>query len=98
MEAYDIESSLFYLKKIYDWSNELHSRSSITEPILIGGWAVDVFNSWFGSQDIDLITNIRTENSLKYHLRVEEGFSVKEVTPNEKTIYKRTKENRENSR
>ncbi len=95
METYDIDGSLFYLKKIYDWSNNKHSNSGVTEPVLIGGWAVDIFNSWFGSQDIDLITNSKTEKSLKYYLRREEGFSIKESAQGEKTIYRKTKGNRE---
>lgn len=95
MDDYDIEASLVYLKKIYGWSNENHSRSNITEPILIGGWAVDCFNSWFGSQDIDLIVNSRTESSLKYYLRTNEGFSIKEDINGERKIYTEINGNRE---
>jgi len=32
--------------------------------VLVGGWAVDAYNPWYGSIDIDLVTNNRTKHSL----------------------------------
>jgi len=36
--------------------------------VLIGGWAVYLYNRWYGSVDIDLIVNSKTKNSLKSYL------------------------------
>ncbi len=54
----------------------LQSREDPASPktILIGGWAVHSFNPWYGSIDIDLITNSRTRHSLKEHLVTDRGF------------------------
>jgi len=54
----------------------LHDKEEHDNPttVLIGGWAVDSYNSWFGSIDIDLITNNRTRESLMYYLRENRGF------------------------
>lgn len=90
MLAQDVVDSLHYVEKIYEWSRRNHAKSNIKEPIVIGGWAVDVYNSWFGSLDIDLITNSRTEQSLKYYLRKEEGFSIDDSFSNQKSIFKAT--------
>ena len=69
---------------IVDSSNEelqeiarfLQTREVVASPItvLIGGWAVHSYNPWYGSIDIDLITNARTRNSLKNHLVENRGF------------------------
>ncbi len=42
--------------------------------VLIGGWAVYVYNPYFGSLDIDLVTSSRTRGTLMQHLRDERGF------------------------
>ena len=54
----------------------LHVKEKHDNPttVLIGGWAVDSYNSWFGSIDIDLITNNRTRKSLMHHLRENRDF------------------------
>ena len=54
----------------------LHGKEEHDNPttVLIGGWAVDSYNPWFGSIDIDLITNNRTRESLMYYLRTNRGF------------------------
>jgi len=31
--------------------------------VLIGGWAVYCYNPWYGSVDIDLVTNSRAQNT-----------------------------------
>ncbi|NPE27561.1 hypothetical protein HNV12_06175 [Methanococcoides sp. SA1] len=55
----------------------LHEKEEREEPttVLIGGWAVDSYNSWYGSIDIDLITNASTRKSLMHHLRNDRGFT-----------------------
>lgn len=42
--------------------------------VLIGGWAVHSYNPWYGSIDIDLITNSKTRKNLKEHLVSTRGF------------------------
>jgi hypothetical protein len=54
----------------------LQEKENVEEPttVLIGGWAVDSYNPWFGSIDVDLITNSNRRSSLSYFLREERGF------------------------
>ncbi len=69
-----ISDSLEELTYIMNW---IHSREASADrpvTILIGGWAVYVYNPWYGSIDIDLVTNNRTKESLKHHLIHERGF------------------------
>lgn len=58
--------------------------------VLIGGWAVYSYNQWYGSVDIDLVTNSRTRHSLMWYLRNERKFVIRhdEMAPTtvEKTI------------
>lgn len=42
--------------------------------VLVGGWAVDAYNPWYGSIDIDLVTNNRTKHSLMRILVNEREF------------------------
>ncbi|ABE52890.1 Hypothetical protein Mbur_2013 [Methanococcoides burtonii DSM 6242] len=55
----------------------LHEKDEREDPttVLIGGWAVDSYNSWYGSIDIDLITNASTRKSLMHHLRNDRDFT-----------------------
>lgn len=66
----------FSLDELDIISRYLHEKEENDDPttILIGGWAVDSYNSWFGSIDIDLITNNSTRESLMYYLRENRGF------------------------
>lgn len=68
-----IELSLVELNEIIQYLQEKYAD---TEPkaVLIGGWAVDSYNSWFGSIDIDLVTNSRTRKGIMHHLREKRGF------------------------
>lgn len=68
-----MDSSRIELINIFRWVN---SRESNTKPItvLIGGWAVFIYNKWYGSQDIDLITNSGTKSSLMWYLKKKWGF------------------------
>lgn len=66
----------FSLDELDVISRYLHENEENDDPttVLIGGWAVDSYNSWFGSIDIDLITNNSTRKSLMYYLRTNRGF------------------------
>ena len=60
--------SLDELKIIHSWVEEQNINSGKPGVILIGGWAVDSYNSWYGSVDIDLVTTSDIRNDLKYFL------------------------------
>jgi hypothetical protein len=69
-----IELSRNELTYILQWVNARgeNSRSPVT--VLIGGWAVDAYNPWYGSIDIDLVTNNATKSSLEWHLLNTRGY------------------------
>lgn len=69
-----IRYSLDELEVISQYLHEKEEREDPTT-VLIGGWAVDSYNSWYGSIDIDLITNASTRKSLMHHLRNDRGFT-----------------------
>lgn len=70
-----IAMSLEELNFILNWIRE-EQGESYNNPItvLIGGWAVDAYNPWYGSVDIDLVTNSRTKNRLKRILIRRRGY------------------------
>ena len=41
---------------------------------LIGGWAVDAYNSWYGSRDIDIMASTKVVSELKKYLYFERGY------------------------
>jgi len=69
-----ISSSLEELIEIFRWirAHEKNERGQVT--VLIGGWAVYSYNPWYGSVDIDLVTNSRSRQDLMWYLRNEHGF------------------------
>lgn len=69
-----ITSSLNELKIIQRWTEEIGKNSEKPVVVLIGGWAVDSYNSWYGSIDIDLVTKSDVRSELKYYLRTEHGY------------------------
>lgn len=60
--------SLDELKAIFSWISERESMLKDPMTVLVGGWAVYSYNSYWGSIDIDLITNSKTKKSLKKYL------------------------------
>ncbi len=75
-----IERSLAELRNIVAWIAGREGGSTTPTTILIGGWAVDAYNPYVGSVDIDLVTNSRTRRSLMYHLVHHEGFHYERYT------------------
>ncbi len=69
-----ISESLEILHDICQWTGNHESPDSAYLPVLVGGWAVHVYNPWFGSLDIDLVTSKKTRHSLKWYLKREKGF------------------------
>ena len=70
-----VSDSLDELKHIMEWIRRREKDRDKPITVLIGGWAVYAYNPWYGSIDIDLVTNNRTKESLKHHLIHERGFS-----------------------
>ena len=60
--------------------------------MLIGGWAVHAFNPWYGSIDIDLITNSRTKKGLMAHLVSTRGFTHQRNDDDTKRVQKVTED------
>lgn len=95
MPAYDpnpqiIQFSIQELEKIVSWINRKGGDLSSPNVILIGGWAVDAYNPYLGSVDIDLVTNSKTKQSLMYYLRTNEGYVYDRRFPLTKTVVKQT--------
>lgn len=71
-----IHVSLEALDAISKWVEE-QERVGKCPPVtvLIGGWAVYSYNPWYGSVDIDLITNADIRKDLMRYLVEKHGFS-----------------------
>lgn len=81
--------SLKELIFIINWINEREDQLEKPITILIGGWAVDAYNPWYGSIDIDLVTNHRTKEYLKRILFRNRGYE-RMRSPLVNTVYKLT--------
>ena len=89
-----IEESLKELVFIINWINERENDLDNPITVLIGGWAVDAYNPWYGSVDIDLVTNNRTKNHLKQILFETRGYE-RLKSPLVNTVYKPIKEDQQ---
>ena len=63
-----VKQSLEELKYILQRVRVREGNDENPVTVLIGGWAVDSYNSYFGSADIDLVTNNATKQNLIWHL------------------------------
>ncbi len=70
-----VTESFAELKTVLKWLGERGENPEEPTTVLIGGWVVYSYNSYFGSIDIDLITNNKTRASLMYYLRKEQGYT-----------------------
>ncbi len=63
-----IEESLNEVSSIFQWA--YNGNPDLTHPklILVGGWAVDVYNPWYGSIDIDLMITSKEKKALLNYL------------------------------
>ncbi|MCG7844197.1 MAG: hypothetical protein MIO90_02050 [Methanomassiliicoccales archaeon] len=84
-----IDASNLELQAIAEYLQDREGAVSPTT-VLIGGWAVHAYNPWYGSIDIDLITNSRTKQSLKEHLVSARGFDRYRTSDDTKRIEKIT--------
>ena len=85
-----IEVSGQELRKIGEWNDRHDNGSSVPSLVLIGGWAVDAYNPYLGSVDIDLVSNSHTSHSLMHHLHQFEGYEYDVLYPFGKTVLKTT--------
>jgi hypothetical protein len=70
-----IGASLEELITIFRWVQARGEDERDPLTVLIGGWAVYCYNPWYGSVDIDLVTNSRARHHLMKYLREERGFT-----------------------
>ncbi len=85
-----IEKSLEELQFIFNCVRRRGETSENPKTILIGGWAVDAYNPWYGSIDIDLITNSKMKGDLKYYLKKIRKYGSCEIQVGVRTISKMT--------
>jgi hypothetical protein len=62
------------LIEIFRWAYDRERGGNRPITVLIGGWAVYSYNQWYGSVDIDIVTNSQTRQDLMWYLRNERGF------------------------
>lgn len=79
MPAHDVpqtvkDTSLAELIEIFRWLRNRGEEESHPTTVLIGGWAVYTYNQWYGSIDIDLVTNGRTRQDMMGYLKYNRGF------------------------
>lgn len=74
--------SLDELKAIFSWINDREGDGERPITVLVGGWAVYSYNSYWGSVDIDIITNSKTKRSLKKYLLDRRDFHPDKETTN----------------
>ncbi len=82
-----IEASLVELAEIYRWVNDRESRKNPVA-VLIGGWAVYCYNPWYGSIDIDLVTNAGMRQHLMRYLLTNRGFIRRRNPPFKNSVVK----------
>lgn len=83
-----INSSREELIEIFRWAYDRESDRNSPITVLIGGWAVYSYNPWYGSVDIDIVTNSQTRQDLMWHLRNERGFVPQRETMAPTTVAK----------
>ena len=69
-----INASREELIEIFRWALSREKNAEYPITVLIGGWAVYSYNKWYGSADIDLVTNSKTREGLMKYLRDNRGF------------------------
>lgn len=84
------KESLEELDFILNWARVREKTRNDPPIVLIGGCAVDAYNSWYGSIDIDLIANSRMKNKLKFILKTERGYESHQIYEKFNTVMKPT--------
>jgi hypothetical protein len=83
-----IEASIAELQNIGIWLQDRDDDPALPKTVLIGGWAVDAYNPYLGSVDIDIVTNSKTKNGLMYYLQTHKGYKYHNQFPFGKTVYR----------
>ena len=73
MEPIALES-IKELKTIFEWVKGRGEDLKKSRTVLVGGWAVYSYNPYWGSVDIDIITNNTTKRSMRKYLLDNHGF------------------------
>ena len=81
------DESLKGLQIIFEWVRGREDNLTNSRTVLVGGWAVFAYNQYWGSVDIDLITNNTTRRSLRKFLLDEHNFH---PDPESISVYKDT--------
>ncbi len=69
-----MSDSLGEAKAIFRWVSDRERDLEKPITVLVGGWAVYTYNPYYGSVDIDLVTNNRTKSSLQQYLVESRGY------------------------
>jgi len=69
-----MHESLAEAQAIFQWIAERERDRKNPVTVLVGGWAVFTYNRYYGSIDIDLVTNSRTRSSLETYLIGTRGY------------------------
>jgi hypothetical protein len=87
-----VNASQEELIAIFRWVHTKGENPEKPVTVLIGGWAVHNYNPWYGSIDIDIITNKRTRQHLMKFLRDERSFVPKRHPMIPNTVVKNTRD------
>ena len=68
-----IQASFVELEHILGWLEARRRRSTSHRALLVGGWAVHMYNAYYGSFDIDLLMNSSTKKGPEHHLIDDRG-------------------------
>jgi len=71
-----MDASRIELIDIFRWVGARERKETRPITVLVGGWATYCYNKWYGSQDIDLITNSKTRQSLMHYLKTKRDFMI----------------------
>jgi len=83
------DESLKELKIIFEWVKAREDKLEESRTVLVGGWAVYSYNRYWGSIDIDIITNNKTRRSMRKFLLDDHGYHP-DVDPDSISVYKDT--------
>lgn len=83
-----IDSSRTEIEHIGRFIEPREKGRTIPAAILVGGWAVDSYNPWYGSVDIDIIANHDTRHALQQYLVDERGFVRERAVEDYKRVVK----------
>jgi len=69
-----MSDSLEEAKAIFRWVSDRERDLEKPITVMVGGWAVYTYNPYYGSVDIDIVTNNRTKGSIQHYLVESRGY------------------------